>query len=999
MKEIEMTDLTDLDIHYLIIQSLPEHIAVMDHTSKIVFVNQAWKQFADQNGLGLEAYGVGVHYIDLCEKAVGAGSEEAGQIAGQLRSLLTGEIDSFSIEYPCHSPDRPRWFRLNGSYFTIRDTRWVVVIHENITAFKQTALDLIRKENKLKGILASVPDAMIMYDASLTIVWSNEPARRIFGPHLEGRVCSSAFSKASRPCDNCIVLKTFADRQVHSEEYSHPDVDGKQRTFLCRSSVAGYDRNGNPSLVMEFLHDITRRKADEKEIRRLSQAVEHSPVSVVITDVDGTIEYVNPSFTEVTGYTREEALGKNPRILGSKRQSGDFYQNLWDTIRNGRVWRGEFENVKKNKDHYWESASISPIFNDKKEIVHFVAVKEDITEQKKMIHQLEQAKILAESSTRAKSNFLATMSHEIRTPMNAILGMSRLVLETALDDTQRRYVANVHNSAKALMAVINDILDFSRAEAGQLALLSQEFELTQVIDKIIRVMNFTAEEKNIKFSSRFRHPSPLFVIGDPIRLNQIVINLVSNALKYTPAGEVEIETAIDKEETDRIFMQISVRDTGIGMSAEQTADLFKPFSQADGSSSRKYGGTGLGLAIVKQLVTLMAGAIEVTSTPGEGSVFRVTLPFVKSAVGRDRGPLFPPSAEPVDLKGEKGEAIDILKGKKMLIVDDDETNREIIRVFLEKAGADACEAQDGRAAIDMLSTSCFDLVFMDIEMPGMDGYETSKRIRKIETPWAADVPILALTGYPLAEIYDKISAAGVNDHIEKPVSREQLFQKVFKWVPPLKEKPDQRARKYPSAVFCREERHSGDLINMKSGMAYIDHNQTLYIKMLKKFLETYAGKDRELLKAFQADDVQAMRFLLHNMKSIAGMIGAAELEKAAVELSECLKDESETFKTIPGFSNKMEAIGGMLQQVIASARTLLEKICPKASAPVKLMKTLLLLVRNHQPVECGIVLDRIKALDNDLEFTIRLGVIEKLINSYRFRDAENKIRMMVGKEV
>ncbi|MCG8616032.1 MAG: PAS domain S-box protein, partial [Desulfobacterales bacterium] len=613
-----------------VLDALPQHIAVLDEISEIVYVNRAWKRFGDANELTARNYCVGMNYLEVLARGCSAGKRKPDTIAVNLEKILAGELDTFSAEYPCHARDRKRWFKVTFSSLTAGGRRWATASHENITQLWQTNQDLVAQEQKLQSLVDAIPDPICMLNKDMTIVWSNDRAKEMFGPDLENKTCAEAYGSDPCACNNCIVQNTFTDNRMHVHEYDHTDIDGSPRTFRCRTSVAGYDPDGSPSRVMEIMEDVTAQKASEKEIRVLSQAVEYSPVTVVITDTQGTIEYVNPRFTQVTGYTSEEAIGQNPKILSAGQTTAEEYREMWETISAGGIWQGEFVNKKKNGDLYWEAASISPICDVKGQIIHYVAVKEDITGRKQMIKELKSAKEMAESATRAKSNFLATMSHEIRTPMNAILGMSRLVMESDLDNTQQRYVSNIHGAADALLAIINDILDLTKIEADKMDLMEKEFQLGGIVEKIFNVLKYTAREKGLSLVYRHNHPIPLFLIGDATRISQILMNLVANALKYTPRGEVEVISDIEPDGSGNTRLCIRVKDTGIGMNDAQMKKLFQPFTQLDDSTARKYGGTGLGLSIVKRMVDIMDGQISVKSTPDVGSEFSVVLPLKSS---------------------------------------------------------------------------------------------------------------------------------------------------------------------------------------------------------------------------------------------------------------------------------------------------------------------------------------------------------------------------------
>ena len=358
----------------------------------------------------------------------------------------------------------------------------------------------------------------------------------------------------------------------------------------------------------------------EREIQKLSQAVIQSPASVVITDPEGNIEYVNPTFTAVTGYSEEEAIGQNPRILKSGRHSDDFYTEMWETIASGNTWKREICNKNKDGGLYWESASISPIVDDKGEVVNFVAVKQDITE-------LNRAKEEAERATRAKSDFLANMSHELRTPLNAILGFSEMLateMAGALNDIQKEYLNDVYESGNHLLLLINDILDLSKVESGNMELDLSKVEIGSLIERCLVFFKEKALKKNLTITTDIKGDIDDF-LADELKLKQVLINLIGNAVKFTDDnGKITVHT----QKSDK-NLQITVEDSGIGIDKKDMNKLFEPFQQLENVYTKKVQGTGLGLALSKSLIEMHGGTLSVESILGEGSSFTITIPTIK----------------------------------------------------------------------------------------------------------------------------------------------------------------------------------------------------------------------------------------------------------------------------------------------------------------------------------------------------------------------------------
>jgi len=528
-------------------------------------------------------------------------------------------------------------------------------------------------------------------------------------------------------------------------------------------------------VVATTLAAIIERKQAEEMLQKLSIAVEQSPVTVVITDLDGCIEYVNPMFCAKTGYSFEEVLGQTPRILKSGHTSDAEYEVLWRTLQAGRIWRGEFLNRKKNGDQYWESASISPIRRKTGEISHYIAVKEDVTERKKIENELREATETAEQANQAKSEFLAKMSHEIRTPMNAIIGMSKLALETDLDAVQENYISKVHGAAESLLGIIDDILDFSKIEADRLDIESVDFRLQSVFDHISNLIELKAAEKGLDLKIDIAPDVPQVLKGDPLRLGQILLNLANNAVKFTPRGHITLGVEMSQRQDDRVMLHFLVCDTGIGMAPEQQSELFQPFSQADSSTSRRYGGTGLGLAICKKLVEMMGGKIWVESEQGKGSCFRFN---IRLAVG-DAERLRQEAAD-------RGDAAAKLAGAKILLVEDNVLNMELTTALLDQRGLLVTPAWNGSEALQILQQESFDCVLMDIQMPVMDGYTATREIRK--QPRFADLPIIAITADVMTGDREKAQAAGMNGFIGKPLDLDEMLETLVCWITPAEKR-------------------------------------------------------------------------------------------------------------------------------------------------------------------------------------------------------------------
>ena len=668
--------------------------------------------------------------------------------------------------------------------------------------------------------------------------------------------------------------------------------------------------DGQVTHYVAIKEDITVKRQQEEQLRKLAMAVEQSPESIVVTNLEAKLEYVNNAFVRNTGYSREEALGQNPRVLQSGNTPKATYLDMWATLTEGKVWRGELFNQRKDGSHYVEFATIAPIRQPDGHITHYLAIKEDITDKKRMTDELERhrlhleelvaertealdsalqeqsalfeaasvgivllrdrtvvrcnrtldemlgyavgeqvgqttriwypddttyaavgqsvyervnrgdidlaerelvrkdgsrlwarmsgrvidlndlskgmmgivediteeraalveiqkARAAAEAANRSKSDFLANMSHEIRTPMNAIIGMSHLALKTNLDNKQRNYIEKVHRSGENLLGIINDILDFSKIEAGKLSMERITFQLEDVLDHLANLVGMKAEDKGLELLFNAAPDMPYALVGDPLRLGQILVNLGNNAAKFTDHGEIVVGVEPVAQTQDQIELHFWVKDTGIGMTPEQTKLLFQSFSQADASTTRKYGGTGLGLAISKSLVEQMQGRIWVESEFGKGSTFHFHAQFGVQKNGSVRR-MFTASE---------------LQGVRVLVVDDNATAREILSAMGRSFGLAVDVAQSGAEALRKTRIAFskevpYQLVLMDWKMPDMDGIET---VRQLEQAHSTHAPaVIMVTAHGRDEALNSAEEQGVKvlTVLTKPASPSTLLEAI-----------------------------------------------------------------------------------------------------------------------------------------------------------------------------------------------------------------------------
>jgi PAS domain S-box-containing protein len=567
-----------------------------------------------------------------------------------------------------------------------------------------------------------------------------------------------------------------------------------------REDILNYAKDGNPYWIRLEIHpyhdsegrflgffslqaDLTDILTRENSLAALRTAIENSPATVVITDLESRIIYVNPAFEKITGYSAEEAIEKFPSILKSGEQDDAFYDGLWAQLNGGKIWEGIFRNRRKDGGLYWEEAAIAPIFDHRGQKTGYIAVKQDITARKEAELALEQAnRRLTESesyaremarratvASRAKSGFLANMSHEIRTPLGGIIGLSELLLDSDLKEEQRTFAKAILGGGETLLGLLNDVLDLSKIEAGKMELRDDPFSLKDILESVTQLMEPNARHHGLKMRVMIDGEAPNFLRGDPLRLKQVLNNLVSNSIKFTRAGEICISaTCIHSEKTKHTF-RFSVSDTGVGIPLDRQDSIFEEFVQVESQRHRHPGGTGLGLPICKRLTKLMGGQISLTSplcpedTEAPGTRIDFTAIFFEDAQAL--------KAQPDDPGGRE---------TKVLVVEDNLTNWTVAELMLRKLGlSNITLAIDGAKALELLQGQTFDLVFMDMRLPELNGCEVTRRLRAssdFQTP--ADTPVIALTAGAREEDKRACLDSGMNAHVAKPLNLKTLQEAI-----------------------------------------------------------------------------------------------------------------------------------------------------------------------------------------------------------------------------
>ena len=786
----------------------------------------------------------------------------------------------------------------------------------------QTQDALRNSIERYEAVSRTLNDAMINSNSQGIIVSWNPGAERIFGYTPEeviGRPMEVLVPKRYRKSHLTQLERTLAgnnsSRIGELLELTAQHKNGHE--FSIDFSLSRWEVVEGVFYTVT-IRDITQRKKTEETLNMLSEAIRQSPESVVITNTEARIEFVNEAFMAHTGYTMDEVIGQNPRIFNSGQTPRASYIAMWECLKRGESWKGEFYNHHKNGSLFVEFATVAPIKQADGTITHYVAVKEDITEKKRLgeeldnyrFHledevdrrtaQLAEARIQADAANVAKSAFLANMSHEIRTPMNAIVGLTHLLRSSDPTPRQLERLIKIEGAAEHLLELINNILDLSKIEAEKMELDEGDFNLEAVFDNVRSMVNSQAREKRLPIVLDLEGV-PRWLRGDAARLRQALLNYAANAVKFTEHGEITLRARLLEEDAQGLMLRFEVEDTGIGLAPEKLNSLFKLFQQADASTTRKYGGTGLGLAITMKLAELMGGEVGVDSELHHGSVFWFTARL-------QRGISAMPTEEIIQSDNYEDELRRNYSGLKILLADDVDLNLEVAQLLLHGIGLQVDSAKNGREAVDKVRTSAYDLILMDVQMPVMNGLDAALAIR--EMSGRSQTPIVAMTANAFDEDRNNCLEAGMNDFLTKPVNPETLYQCLLKWLP-RPESANENAPDKASVVEDSERRtptppppsHEATVLmqrlaripglNYKEVVARLRGNEEKFGRLVELFLREHAGDCQKLSAALGASNHASIEILAHSLKGSAGLIGASEVAELANDLLCSIRQKTE----------------------------------------------------------------------------------------------------------
>ncbi|PNV83010.1 MAG: hypothetical protein C0627_07295 [Sulfurimonas sp.] len=780
----------------------------------------------------------------------------------------------------------------------IEEKDYILSVHRDITKIKRYQRDLRFQKQRLDSIIEGTNAGTWEWDIQTDSTVFNERWAEIIGYTLEELypVSVETWIKYTHPDDFLkakeILQKHFSGESDYYEcEMRIKHRDGHWVWVLDRGKVSEWSKDKKPLLMSGARQDITRMKLAQEEIENSQKLLElffkqsiygfffmmlDEPIVWNDTiDKEKALDYIfehqritkiNEAMLEQYGAKEEDFLGFTPR---------DFFEHNIDEGR--KIWRDFFDkgawHVNTNERKFDGTPMIINgdyicLYDNEGRITGHFGVQREVSDEIKSKEALMLAKEEAERANASKSEFLANMSHEIRTPMNAIIGLSEILLDSYLDEKQSDYLHKINSSSRMLLAIINDILDFSKIEANMLEIEHEEFSLANLLSQTMMIFAQTAQSKGLKLSCETSDEMPNVVIGDELRVSQVLLNLISNALKFTKEGEVKLSVSLREKTQNSAVVHFEVSDTGIVIQKEHVEKLFTPFSQADSSTTRKYGGTGLGLSISTRLLEAMDSKIKVQSEIGVGSVFSFDIAFDVSSWEQNNLVMEEKSSKRIQKK-----SLDYpdLSHINLLLVEDNIINQEVAASILQRVKITPQIADNGKEALDLFlaQQKFFDLILMDLQMPVMSGYEAAKIIREHDK----EIPIIALTAAATIEDKNKVLNAGMNDHLCKPINSDEMLKTVLKWlgITVMREQETQTSQKENVVL---------DIEHIKN---LVGTNENLLHKILSRFLKELEEDFASLPELLHANDPLA-KPLLHALKGVSGNVGANELSSLCKQI-------------------------------------------------------------------------------------------------------------------
>ena len=731
--------------------------------------------------------------------------------------------------------------------------------------------ELEKSRQAYKGLVENAGDVIYNLDKNGCFTYVNPAGEKILGIPAQ-TLLGKHFSEVLHPDNREEIVRLHhltlrAKKEMINLEFPVTTLDGRT-TWLGQKLNVHYNESGKLEHITGVARDITEIRNIQERIRKSEEKyrglIENMELGLLEVDTNDKIVRAYDGFCRMMGYDQEELIGKDPKILFLDKEDIHFMEQQEADRKKGLHNVYEVQMKHKQGHKVWMLISGAPVMNDSGVVTGSMGIHYDISPQKKLEADLIRAKEEADDARQAEKEFLAQMSHEIRTPLNAVIGMANLLSDTHLNPEQETYVQDVKHAADVLHGLISDILDLSKIEAGQMELAPSLVNIHQTVVMMCRTMKVKAEENGNQLDYFIGDKVPQLMRLDRNILNQVLLNLIGNAIKFTHNGKIALHLDTQIEEDGSCLLQVKIVDTGIGIPENKLPDIFEKFKQAEGRNTHKrYGGTGLGLPICKKLVELHGGNIEVESETEKGSTFRFELKG--QLADRDS------SGQLSAADGTSGATVDFTK-LKFLIVEDTFMNQRYIQSILKRWSSDSELANNGKEAVELSENERFDLILMDMQMPVMDGYEATRVIRADKTNPNHRVPIIALTASALLDDRRKALAAGMDEHLTKPFTPDQLKAAIKTQLSrPGASNPAERVT-LPLAFRVTKVRQEHIDLYFGGDMDYAK-------EMVLEFLRSLPSERENIGRLIQSKDPAALSNWLHSMYPVVAMLGAPELSK------------------------------------------------------------------------------------------------------------------------
>ena len=768
-------------------------------------------------------------------------------------------------------------------------------------------IELQQNEDRFFKMVDSASDLIYRGNRMGTLNYANTTTIEKLGYSIE-ELKTMHFTAFIRKDSIQSVLDFYMNqlREKKVETYLEFPAESKsgKTIWLGQNVIFTFNDRGRFTGLSAVTRDITEQQETltiiQQSEEKYRNIISNMNLGLMEVDLEDRIIQTNQSFCEMIGYSSEELMGQVASEAILKGENADLMVEKNASRKKGISDAYEIRVKNKSGNIRWWLISGGPLYNDRGEQTGSLGIHLDITQQKKLEIELNQAKEDAESSNRSKEVFLANMSHEIRTPMNGILGMARQLEKSSLNLDQKFYLNTITSAADDLLIILNDILDISKIEAGKLQIENTHLDIADVAQRTKNILSAKAEEKGLKFNVFIDKSISISLSGDPTRLNQVLINLAGNSVKFTEKGTVTIECKLINEDSERQLIEFNIRDTGIGMSAEYMDTIFDKFTQEDKNVARKYGGTGLGMSISKQLVELMGSELTIQSHQGVGTavIFQLELDKIEESNKSSRK-VYKYDPEQIQEK---------VKGKKILIAEDNEINQLVVCTSLDFIGLQYDIANDGAEAIDAIQKNEYDLILMDINMPIMDGIKATQIIRN---EYNRKIPIIALTANALEGASKTYLQSGMNDYLAKPFVEEDLFDVLNKWI--VNEYSKNKTEVAPEPI-------STELYNLAKLEKISRGNKAFVDKMLNLFVTHITQALHEISTAYAAKDLETVYKTAHRIKPTLSDLDITHSKDQIIEiekLAKAGKDSEELSQLISAVKDNVSKVVLAIQKTLS----------------------------------------------------------------------------------